>query len=216
MLKLAWLIPLVSLAATAPLLISAAYQRRDIPDTTAHLQLIEALPGSQTVQALQWTASYMQPADGLVLQGDGDAMVSWPHSSSQLDLRRWTWLDYGKWELSSSRWPSGLWQLHSRYALPQQNLDVIAHIDERGLQIELPSELKHSLQDGVVQFWPGDPVACGELRRDEVIQVPESQLAQHDSWLTDAIVSDEQRRREQVYRQLQAVDRQWAIQAILP
>lgn len=207
MMRLAWLIPLISLAATAPLLISSTYQRRDIPDTTAHLQVIEVLPGSQTIQAMQWTATYLHETEGLKLLGDGDAMVSWPESSAQQDLRRWTWLDYGKWELSSSGWPNGLWQLQSRYALPKKNLDVIAQIDEQGLKFQLPEELEHTLHDAVVQYWPGDPVPCGVLKPRETIRVPELQLAQTDSWLTDSIVSDEQRRRDQVYRQARATSR---------
>ena len=125
MLRLVWLVPLVSLAASAPLMIASVFQRREIPDTSAHLQLIEVQPGSQTIQATQWTASYMSHAHQDKLLGEGDAVVSWPPTSGQLDLRRWTWLDYGKWELTSSGWPSGIWQLKSRYALPATNLDVV-------------------------------------------------------------------------------------------
>lgn len=208
MLRLAWLVPVVSIAASAPLLIAAVFQRRDIPDTSAHLQLIEVQPGSQTIQAMQWTASYMSHAHQDKLLGDGDAVVSWPSAAEQLDLRRWTWLDYGKWELTSSGWPSGIWQLKSRYALPLANLDVLAHIDEQGLQIQLPADLEHSLSDAVVQYSPGNPAPCGKLERAATMRVPEQHLSQEDSWLTETLVDDEQRRREQVYRQLQAVEGQ--------
>lgn len=208
MLRLVWVIPVVSILATAPLLISSARLRRDIPDTSAHLQLIEVQPGSQTIQAFQWTASYMQKSAELKLQGTGDATVSWPKAANPLDLRRWTWLDYDQWELASSGWPNGLWQLQSRYALPKQKLDVLANIDEQGLHIQLPAALEQSLQDAVVQMWPGDPVPCGTLERTQHLQVPEGHLSQVDSWLTTTIVNDEQRRRDQVYHQLQAIGRQ--------
>ena len=208
MLRLAWLVPLVSIAASAPLLIASIFQRRDIPDTSAHLQLIEVQPGSQTIQAMQWTASYMSHAHQDKLLGDGDATVAWPSTSEQLDLRRWTWLDHGQWELSSSGWPSGIWQLKSRYALPKANLEVLAHIDEQGLRMQLPTDLQHSLADAVVQVYPGNPIACGPLERNKSIRVPERHLSRADTWLTESLMDDEQRRREQVYRQLHAVDSQ--------
>ncbi len=204
MLQLAWLIPITSLVASAPLVISSSLQRRDIPDTSAHLQLIEVQPGSQNIQAMQWTASYMSRADQSKLKGDGDAMVTWPRGGNQLDLRRWNWLDYGKWELSSSGWPKGLWQLQMRYSLPKASLDVVANIDQRGLHVQLPAALKQSLQDSVFQYSPGNPIPCGQLEGSDPITVPERHLSAIDSWLTNSIVSDEQRRREEVYRQLHA------------
>ena len=205
MLRLVWLVPLISLAASAPLVIASIFQRREIPDTSAHLQLIEVQPGSQTIQATQWTACYMSHAHQDKLSGEGDAVVSWPSASGQLDLRRWTWLDYGKWELTSSGWPSGIWQLKSRYAMPTTNLDAVARIDEQGLQIRLPGQLKHALSDAVVQYSPGNPAPCGKLELDKSNRIPELHLSQADSWITESLVDDEQRRREQVYRQMQAV-----------
>ncbi len=208
MTRLVWLVPLISTIATVPLIIAARYQQKDIPDSSAHLQLIEVQPGSQTIQALQWTATYMRNADNTKLVADGNAMVWWPNNTKQQDLRRWTWLDYGKWELSSSGWPSGLWQINSRYALPKKQLDAHAFIDDRGLHVQLPSELGEPLTDAVVQFTRGDPIPCGTFEQKAQVLIPELHLSQLDSWLTGSMVSDEQRRREQVYRQLHASGRQ--------
>ena len=211
MLRLAWLIPLISVVATVPLVVSALRLRREIPDTSAHLQVIEVQPGSRTVQGMQWTASYLGSADGAKLQAKGDATVYWPRGTEQLDLRRWTWQDYDQWELTSASWPKGMWQLNSRFTLPAQNYDVLARIDDTGLHLQLPSTLEHNLQDSVLQFWPGDPIPCGAVDRGAEQQVGERHLSEIDSWLADSIVSDEQMRREQVYRQIKATGNQTAF-----
>ena len=83
-----------------------------------------------------------------------------------------------------------------------------ARIDEQGLQLQLPKQLEYALSDAVVQYSPGNPAPCGKLELDKSNRVPELHLSQADSWLTESLVDDEQRRREQVYRQLQAVEGQ--------
>ncbi|MCC6507992.1 MAG: hypothetical protein IT423_02720, partial [Pirellulaceae bacterium] len=206
MIYLGWLIPLLSLAATIPLLVASAQLRREIPNTSAHLQLVEVLPGSEMVQATQWTATYMSGTDKAKLQAAGDAQVSWPHSDKQLDLRRWTWVDYGRWELSSSGWPNGLWRLQSKFGLPPRQLDVPARIDEKGLSFELPADLGQPLEDAVVQFHPGDPQPCSLVEQGKTVRVNDKHLTLIDTWMGSTIVDDEQARRDEVYRQLQAVE----------
>ena len=131
--RLGWLVPLLSLAASTPLLIASYRLQREVPDTSAHLQIIEALPGSRCIQGIEWTTTYKAGSDLAKLSADGDAITTWPQSSQQSDLRRLTWNDRNRWLLSSSAWPGGLWQLQTRFNVPPQRLDVNATLDRQGL-----------------------------------------------------------------------------------
>lgn len=202
MLNLGWLVPLLSISAALPLLIASGNLRRDLPNTSAHLQLVEVQPGSQNIQATQWTATYMRDANRAGLVSQADAFVSWPSSTQQLDLRRLIWRDYQQWQLTSSGWPHGLWRLKSRFTLPPRDLDVIGHIDRHGLSLKLPAELTQALEDAVVCFTPGDPAVCDRIESGAIHKVSDRHLTAEDSWLGSAIVDDEQSRREEVYQQV--------------
>ncbi len=199
--RLGWIVPAMSVGATVPLWIALHQLRRDIPDTSSHLQIIEAQPGSRTIQAREWTTTYKGGADGAILAADGDAIVTWPNSVEQTDLRRLKWNDLHKWQLSSSGWPRGLWQLQSRFKVPLQRLDVIAKLDRQGLSLEMPSELKYPLEDSVLLYSSGDPAICGRIEQAATARVPTGHATLDQSWIASTLVSDEQSRRDDVYRQ---------------
>jgi len=202
--RLGWLVPLLSLAASTPLLIASYRLQREVPDTSAHLQIIEALPGSRCIQGIEWTTTYKAGSDLAKLSADGDAITTWPQSSQQSDLRRLTWNDRNRWLLSSSAWPGGLWQLQTRFNVPPQRLDVNATLDRQGLSIQMPSEWTQSLEDSVLMYHPGDPAICSRIQAGATFRVPNGNATMDQSWLGDAIVNDEQARRDEVYRQLPA------------
>ncbi len=160
--SIGWLVPLISIGGSLPVLVASLNHRSEIPNTSAHVQLIEAQPGSETLQGTQWTATYMSGVDRAKLTAASDSIVTWPRTADQLDLRRWTWIDHGKWELSSSGWPNGLWRMQTRFAIPPKLLDVMAVLNEKGLSIQLPADIE-PFEDAVVQYWAGDPVPCARL-----------------------------------------------------
>lgn len=202
MVQLGWIIPVISIGACVPILVAAQRLRRDLVDTSAHLQVIEVLPGSRVIAGTQWTTSYLAGSNSSSLFADGDATVRWPTAGQQLDLRRWLWTDYQRWQLSSSGWPHGIWRIDAQFNLPPRPLDVIARVDQSGLNIELPKEMGETLQDAVLYYTPGDAAICRDVPLGRSVGVPDDQLTLQSSWLGDSIVSDEQSRRGDVYRHL--------------
>lgn len=200
--RMGWLVPLISAGAALPLLVASNRVRSEVPDTSAHLQLIEVQPGSRSIQGTQWTATYMSRSDSAKLVADGDAMVTWPLTGDQNELRRWLWDDYQHWQLSSASWPRGLWRLDARFGLQPRPLDVTARIDSNGLSIEVPAELGEPLEDAVLSYVPGDVAVCNQVDVDEVTAVPEAHVTAGQSWLDTTIVNDEQSRRDEIYRLL--------------
>jgi hypothetical protein len=202
--RMGWFVPILSVCCCAPLLIASYRLRREIPDTSAHLQVVEVLPGSKSIQANQWTATYKNDAGSAVLSAKGDATVSWPDSTQHSDLRRMLWQDLQSWQLSSTGWPRGLWQLRTRFAIPPKPYEVNARLDSDGLSIRVPSTMQHAMEDTVLMYHAGDPVVCGRIESGSSVRVPDGHGTIDQSWMGSAIVDDEQSRRDEVYRQLTA------------
>jgi hypothetical protein len=144
----------------------------------------------------------MSRSSSAQLVADGDAIVSWPETDQQNDLRRWLWDDFQHWQLSSTGWPHGLWRLNTRFGLQPRPLDAIARIDGQGLSVHIPSELGEPLQDAVLCYVPGDVAVCNQIGADQAIRVPDAHLTVGQSWLDSTIVNDEQARRDEIYRLL--------------
>lgn len=197
---LGWLVPLLAAVACVPIVIAAAGLRRGMVDTTAHLQLIEVHPGSRTARGLEWSGMFNSDDKERLLVAQGDAVVDWPTSAPQIDQRRWLWKDFQDWQLSSSGWPHGIWRMSSRFGLPPQQLDVVAQLDRQGLELIPPPALDQPLEDAVLCYTPGDSVVCRRLELGKTVRPDEAHLTLADSWLGDAIVDDEQARRDAVYR----------------
>jgi hypothetical protein len=68
----------------------------------------------------------------------------------------------------------------------------------------MPSEWTQSLEDSVLMYHPGDPAICSRIQAGATFRVPNGNATMDQSWLGDAIVNDEQARRDEVYRQLPA------------
>ncbi len=199
-----WIVPILSIVASVPILFAASTQRRDIADTSANLQLIEVNPGSQIVQGQQWTATYNSSSYDGALDATGDVTLDWYGNNQQSDMRRWAWLDFHHWQLHSSGWPTGIWKMSSRFDLPLAHYDIEATLDAKGLQVKLPEDLPVDLEDAVLEYVPGDPIPCGNVSRQKAVLIAESQLSSRDSWLGSNIVNDEQARRDEVYRRTTA------------
>lgn len=204
MVRMGWLVPLLSLAATLPILIASNRVRREIPDTSSHLQVIEVLPGSRSITATHWTTTYMSNKNRSNWVAAGDVVTTWPYSKDQSDLRNWHWKDFESWQLSSTGWPQGLWNMKTRYALPARDLDVVGRLDRDGLSVELPKALNQPLEDAVLCYVGGDVALCDRMPLGQTVRIPSSQLTSSESWIASSIVNDEQGRRDEVYQQLRA------------
>jgi hypothetical protein len=85
------------------------------------------------------------------------------------------------------------------YVIPTEELIVKGRLSSDGLELILPDALPSSLQDPILSYVTGDPLLC------EVMEAGLRANTQHtvdqDRWITGAIISDEQQRRLEIYRQ---------------
>ncbi len=192
--------PTLALVASVPLIIAATLQRRDIPTMNTALQVVQ-IDSVGGAYLREGAAVYSSESRGMELIGKGDGLAI-PASTIETGIRSVTTDDFQNWRLTNSTWPAGTWRYRSQLAIPEIRLVAQANLTKEGLDIELPQELPSPLQDVVVNMVAGAQSLGKSLDGKKRLLIDGELPAEGDRWTTDTIVSDEQRRRAEVYTKL--------------
>lgn len=199
--QIGWLAPLLAMAGAVPLLLAAAWVRKDIPDSLSRLQFVEATYNGENMLVREQSAVYLRSPVSTHIAPQSDAKPNLVSDIASSGMRRWNWDDYQKWQLSNSAWPAGLWRFDQTYSLPSQSMMALGTLGSEGVSLELPSGLASLLEDSVLSFVPNDPVACGS-QSSGPLKVGDSESIVGDKWIGGTLMSDEQVRRIAVYQQV--------------
>ena len=200
--RLGWIFPFLSLIACAPILLGSLQIRRDTPDATSHLQLVEVMPGSKSIQIQQWTSIFRTDVSTSQLRGRADVVFDWALDAAHGDQRTLTWRDFQEWRLSSTGWPTGIWRMRSSSSIKPRAMEATLALTRTGLSIRTSEGIGQPLEDSVLMVVPGNPILCGRLEPNVSTAVPEGRSTVDESWIGNTIVNDEQSRRDEVYHQL--------------
>ena len=200
--SLGWIFPLISMMGCAPILLGSLQIRRDTPDATAHLQLVEVMPGSKSIQIREWTSIFRTDVSTSQLHGKVDVVFDWALDAAQGDQRTLTWQDFQDWRLSSTGWPTGIWRMRSSSSIKPRAMEATLALTRTGLSIQTSEGIGQPLEDSVLMVVPGNPSLCGRLEPNVSTAVPEGRSTVDESWIGNTIVNDEQSRRDEVYHQL--------------
>ncbi len=194
--KLGLYAPLLAMLAGGGLVLSSTWIRRDIPETVSRLQLIQVNQHGRTAAVREQSAVHLtaSAAMNLVSQADGYAITD---SAVQSGIKRFNVGDTRQWQLSNMAWPPGSWRYQSIQLVDTPPLVATGRLNVDGLTIDLPSELK-AFEDPVIGFSPGVPM-IGKLEGQQ-IRADGSLMAEGERWISDTLISNEQRRRIDVYR----------------
>lgn len=198
--KLGLVAPTLALVASVPLIVASVLQRRDIPAMVTALQLvqIESPSGAYLREA---AAVYSSDSRSMELIGKGDGLAI-PSSTIETGVRSIATEDFQHWRMTNNAWPAGTWRYNTQLALPEIAFVAQANLTEEGLSIELPQELAQPLEDSVVNMAAGAPSLGKPTDGGKRILIDGNLPAEGERWTTDTIVSDEQRRRAELYTKL--------------
>lgn len=191
------LAPLAGAIASAGLLIASSYIRREIPESVPGLQLVHVAEDGSVLFVREQAAVYLEGESSMSLECDvdGRAVVD---EQVTAGVRTFETTGFQDWRLSNDAWPPGLWRYQSEFVLPADNFVAQATLNENGVELTLP-ETPEPLEDFVLGYVLGDPMLCtresGRLFADGKLN------ADGNRWITGAIISDEQQRRLEVYRE---------------
>ncbi len=202
--RLGLVAPALAIASSVPLIAAAMLQRRDIPTMSTSLQFVHNDSVSGAILR-EGAAVYSNESQAMELVGKGDGFAV-PSPNIETGIRSVVIDDFQSWRMTNSAWPSGTWRYKTQLALPEISLFAQSHLTKEGLSIELPpvstKGLPSPLQDIVVNMVPGAQ-SLGKLVDGNKRLLVDGELpAEGERWTTDTIVSDEQRRRSEVYAKL--------------
>ncbi len=138
--RLTWLVPLLAVSSSFPVIGAAVWQRKSVPPQLTGLQIIDGTMGTGQAYVSE-TLSVYQPQTGpLTLHGslNGELipgrrlMNDIPLHRSQRDIDQWSW--------SSDQWPVGVWHVESEEVSKVRLPKVTGRFGPYGLNIELKSE----------------------------------------------------------------------------
>ncbi len=195
--RLGYVAPLLSAVAGGGLLLGSTWIRRDIPETLSRLQLIQVTQDGRTAMVREQSAVHLDASVAMKLVGNVDGYVI-TDPTLQSGIKRFDVGDIQNWELSNIAWPPGSWRYQTTQLIETPRLKATGTLDEAGLTINLPSELP-TIEDPVIGFAPGVPM-IGKLDGQSVT-ADGRLMAEGDRWIDGTLISDEQRRRIDVYQQ---------------
>ncbi len=198
------LAPFTAVAVSGALLFASSYVRRDIPESLSRLQLVHVAEDGGVASIREQAAVYLEDAREMSLESpvDGRAVVDEQVTSG---VRRLEITDFQQWKLVNSDWPPGLWRYRTHFAQPTDQLVAYARLTEQDIEIELPtlpaddSGKPLQLEDMVLRYVVGDPLLCS-AGTDSATGHSRLQ-ASGERWITDTLMTDEQRRRSLIYQQ---------------
>ena len=198
--RIGWLAPLLALACSIPIFVGSIWSRSGIPPMSSELQIVEFWQNGGGL--LRCKAAVTIPESrsmDLVGESDGYAI---PSESIESGVRRLTTQGFQSWRLSNANWPPGTWRYKTEVAMPHEIFSATSRLSPMGLEIEIPQGLPSPPEDAVVSFSLGLPCLGRWMEPKKRLLVDGSLSAEGGRWTSDAIVSDEQGRRANVYNEL--------------
>ena len=167
---------------------------------TSELQIVQFWPtGGGLLRSKAAVTIPESRSMDLVGEANGFAMAS---ESIGSGVRRLTTQGFQSWQLSNANWPPGTWRYQSEVVIPQPNLSARSRLTAKGLEIEMPEGLPSPPEDVVLSFSLGLPCLGNWTEPKKRLLVDGYLPAEGGRWTADAIVSDEQGRRANVYNEI--------------
>lgn len=191
--------PLISLLVAIVLLVARNGSQMGKQDAVAKLQFVEASAGGMGVEVKEYAAVKLDRVHDMQLDYAADGWAIAPQAS-QSGVQRLITRDFANWALHNSAWPAGVWRYQTQFTAEVPPQVVFAVVDDQGCRIEIPPELPGPVEDTVLSWVSGDPMLCSV--GDMGLRVNETVSIGNRRWIDASIMSAEQQRRLDVYREL--------------
>jgi hypothetical protein len=199
---LGWLGPAAALGAAAVLATLGESSRRASPPTLAVAQFVNAVPGADEA-AVHGLAALYRPDEGPVqaaVERGGAFDLDSAGGEGQGRTQMQTDLDSWHWE--NLTLPAGLRYAPFRYTVPTEHpIAAVAHFGPDGLEGKLTTGPFQELNDAVLSPPNGRNLSV-RLSTDGAFRVGADDVLATDQFLSGAVWTDRQQRRQEVYRQL--------------
>jgi len=195
-----WIAPVASMAAAAPVVWFGARSTETVRPTVGQVQVVEVSDMADRITATGIMTLY-HPSTATTSLGAGEGGVLVPDASAaQGTTRRMVWTDLNRWHWENLRLPAGVQIVSSRRsATLAEPVEALGTFTSTGFEGRLTGSIE-SPSDAVIAI-PGQPRLAAAIEGNAVKASSGDLLAQ-GQYMACGLLSDEQRRRQSIYRQL--------------
>jgi hypothetical protein len=199
--RMAWVVPLASASAAGVLVMMGGFARHTVPPTVAVAQLAEVDPLADDVHLTGLVALYKQEPSGGRLGARAGGIFSPDMTGLEGATRRMVRTDLDAWHWEHLVLPAGVRTAPFTYAASaERRVEARAAFGPRGLSGTLTCGPFEELADAVIAL---PPRGCLAPRLDDEggFRAGTGDVLAPGQFVTGALLTDEQRRRQKVYEQ---------------
>lgn len=193
--QIGFIAPAISIVVAIGILIGSAWIRREIKKTDSRLQIVEVSDDGNNAYVREHGAIYQDTVSDMKLVGQISGSAS-PAPSVTSGIKTLVADDMLSWSMHNTAWPPGIWRYSTAGLVEVDSMRASGRLTAKGLEILPPRGLE--LADAVVNFVPGNRMICS--RNGDSFFTDGALKAAGDRWFVDTLVSNEQTRRAEVYR----------------
>ena len=200
--QLGWLGPTIAVAAAAAIALKGASLKQAVPNTLAQMQFVQTAAGSDALQVSGVASLYYQsPAQSTIAATNGGVLV--PHSDeSRGRAIRMLSTDLGSWHWENMTLPPGeqsaTFELTATAPTPVQ---ARGRFGPGGFEGQVSTSSPDELTDIVVAT-PGRQSLSVQMSSTGEFTVNSDDVLAQGEFVSTSLLSDEQRRRQEIYRRL--------------
>jgi hypothetical protein len=195
-----WLVPAAAVAAAGILVGLGSSRRQAVPPTVGTVAVIDAVPpnGEGTLSGL--FAVYRPSPGSTHLAAEHGGNVDLDMAGLEGEARRRMMTDIDNWHWDGLALPAGVRTGPVRSTIETGDLSVVARFGPNGLEGKLKRGPFKALTEALLLTEAREPV--GIRLRDDVLTSSVGDGLSRGQFLTDAVLTDRQQRRQEVYRRL--------------
>lgn len=195
-----WIAPAFALLAAVPLIWLGIQSQQTVPPTIGQVQLVEVADVADQITTTGVMALYRPKSDFASL-GAREGGVLLPDAAAvQNTTRRMVWTDMDQWHWENLRLSAGVRIARfQRSATLTEPVQAVGTFTEAGFEGRLTGALE-SCGDAVIAI-PAQPRLAAEIEHGTV-KASSANILAPGQYIASGLLSDEQRRRQSIYRQL--------------
>jgi hypothetical protein len=197
---LGWLAPAAALLATATFLVLGERSRRSAPATLAVAQIVDGISGTPEA-SIHGLLSVYRPDSGPVPAAGARGLFELDLEAVEGQTRRFLLTDMDSWRLEGLTLPAGVRSAPFRANMPTgAPITAVARLGPDGLEGKLEAGPFGDLEDAILSTQGGRNLAV-RLNPDGSFRAGSQDALPAGQFLTGALLSDRQQRRQGLYRQ---------------
>ena len=197
-----WIGPLGSIMTALVLVIIGAMPSQGVPNTLAVAQFVEAVPGSEDQKIQGLLAIYNRETSDATIGTVGGGIFQPDMSGLEGEIHRMVWTDLDTWHWENLTFPSGVrFAPFQFFARSSKRIEARGRFGPDGLTGIVSSGSFENPGDAIIAT-PAKESFAVRLNAEGLFEVGPGDLLAPGQFITGQLLSDEQRRRQSIYRQM--------------